>query len=472
MDYAKFCDSVDKLQARFIDRLRDAIQIPSVSSEAGRRVDTIKMAHWIIAQMKELGVEARLKSLGKETGTDFDLPPLVLGRFGNDPDKPTIMVYSHYDVQPASLQDGWDHDPWTLTDSNEVLHGRGTSDDKGPLVNWLNMLEAFQDAGQEVPVNLAFFLEGMEENGSVGFRIALEEEASQFLSDIDAVCLTDVAWASNTQPTIPRGLRGVLFYRITIRGAQEDAHSGLFGGAISEPMTDMVNVMSSLVDPQGKLLIPDVYDAVLEVTDQERESYEKLPLTPEALDGGIGGRLVHATKAETIISKWRQPSLSLHRIENLKPGPGATTSIPAALVGKFSIRTVPRMEASEVDALVRQHIEAKFRQLQSNNELEIDCVHQSDWFYEDVDHWNYQAAIKAIERTWGLTPPITCEGGSIPIALDMKEVLKKNILLLPVGRPTDGIHSVNEKLDKINYFNAIKVYGSYLGEIAARWQGK
>ncbi|KAJ4169103.1 hypothetical protein NW754_011035 [Fusarium falciforme] len=321
------------------------------------------------------------------------------------------MIYSHYDVQPASLQDGWDHDPWALTESNEVLHGRGTSDDKGPLVNWLNMLEAFQDANQEVPVNLAFFLEGMEENGSVGFGAALEDEANQFLSDVDAVCLTDVAWASNTQPTIPRGLRGVLFYRITIRGAQEDAHSGLFGGAISEPMTDMVTILSSLVDSQGKLLIPGIHDAVLEVTDEERESYEKLPLTPEALDGGIRGRLVHAMKAETIISKWRKPSLSLHRIENLKPGPGATTSIPAALVGKFSIRTVPQMEAIEVDALVRQHIESRFEQLQSKNDLDIECVHQSDWFYEDVNHWNYQAAIKAIERTWGVTPPITCEGG-------------------------------------------------------------
>jgi Cys-Gly metallodipeptidase DUG1 len=261
------------------------------------------MAHWIKAEMEAFGIQVRLKPLGKEPGTDLDLPPLILGQHGNDPDKPTIMVYSHYDVQPASLQDGWEHDPWTLTESNEVLHGRGTSDDKGPLVNWLNMLEAFQDANQEVPVNLAFFLEGMEENGSVGFRDALEDEANQFLSDVDAVCLTDVAWASNTQPTIPRGLRGVLFYRITIRGAQEDAHSGLFGGAISEPMTDMVNLMGSLVDPQGKLLIPGVYNAVLEVTDEERESYEKLPLTPEALDGGIGCRLLHAMKAETIISK-------------------------------------------------------------------------------------------------------------------------------------------------------------------------
>ncbi|KAJ4307369.1 hypothetical protein N0V84_012784, partial [Fusarium piperis] len=101
----------------------------------------------------------------------------------------------------------------------------------------------------------------------------------------------------------------------------------------------------------------------------------------------------------------------LHRIENLKPGPGATTSIPAALVGKFSIRTVPHMEASKVDALVRQHIESTFNQLQSKNELDVNCVHQSDWFYEDVEHWNYQAAIKAIERTWDVTPPITCEGG-------------------------------------------------------------
>lgn len=260
----------------------------------------MQMAEWIVAQMTSLSIEAHLKPLGKEPGTDLNLPPLILGRWGNDPEKPTIMVYSHYDVQPASLQDGWDHDPWILIEVDGALRGRGTSDDKGPLLNWLNMVESFQHAGENAPVNLLFCFEGMEESGSIGLRAALEDEATKYFSGVDAVCITDTAWSSNTQPTISQGLRGVLFYKLNVRGAEKDAHSGLFGGSISEPTTDMVNLMASLVDSQGKLLIPGVYGSVLEVTPDEISCYENIQLTG---DDGVGGRLIHDRQLETLIAK-------------------------------------------------------------------------------------------------------------------------------------------------------------------------
>jgi len=262
------------------------------------------MAAWIVSEMELLGIDTRLKHLGKEEGTELDLPPIVTGRLGTDPAKPTILVYSHYDVQPASVHDGWDHDPWDLTiDADGTMHGRGTSDDKGPLLNWLNTIEAFRHAGEEIPVNILFCFEGMEESGSIGFRSAVKDEATVYFRDVDAVCITDTVWASDTQPSVTRGLRGVLFYVLSIAGAEKDAHSGGFGGAISEPMTDMVNIMASLVDSKGKLLIPGVYDAIHIVTEEERESYRKMNITKEALAGGAGGRCLHEGQADMLISR-------------------------------------------------------------------------------------------------------------------------------------------------------------------------
>ncbi|KAH7161974.1 peptidase family M20/M25/M40 [Dactylonectria estremocensis] len=472
-DLSRFFARVDELQGHFINRLRKAVEIPSISSYAESRNDVLRMSELLKAEMESLGIEVDLKPLGTEPCTSLELPPIILGQYGRDPQKPTILVYSHYDVQPASLSDGWDQDPWKLEiTADGRLCGRGTSDDKGPLLNWLNMIEAFQTLGQDFPANLLFWFEGMEESGSTGLRAALEEEAPKFAADADAVCVTDTIWASSSQPSITQGLRGVLFYVISITGAKQDAHSGMFGGQISEPMTDMVSIMSSLVSSSGNILIPGILDQVSPVTAEEKSSYESLKLSEQDLDCGIGARALHESAVDVLISRWRKPALSLHRIENAMPGAGATTCIPARISGKFSIRTVPNMEASEVDGLVQHHIQNHFDQLGSRNDLEIKCVHQSDWFFENASHWNYQAAINATKTVWNHEPSVACEGGSIPVALDFKQVLKKNVLLLPVGRPTDGAHSINEKLGKINYIDSIKLYGSYLAETARLWKAR
>ncbi|KAK1572791.1 peptidase family M20/M25/M40 [Colletotrichum navitas] len=448
----------------------DAVKIPSISAYADRRKDVFEMSEWVAAKMRAVGIDVRLKSLGKQQNTELELPPLVLGRYGKDPEKPTVLVYCHYDVQPASFEDGWKHEPFEMTvEESGRLCGRGTSDDKGPLVGWINMIEAFQKADLEVPANLVFCFEGMEETGSFGLRGALEDEADKYFSDVDVVCIADVVWVSNEQISIPQGLRGIIFYLVTITGAKQDAHSGGFGGQISEPMVDMVNIMSSLVDSNGKILIPGIYDNVQPVTEKKYESYQKLNISEESLYGGTGGRSLYDNQADALIARWKKPSLSLHRIENALPGAGAVTSIPAKLVGKFSIRTVPFMKADEIDQIVRKYIQERFDGLGSRNDIEIEA-YPSDWFYEDASHWNYQAAIRATQNVWGIDPAITCEGGSIPIALDFKKILKKNVLLLPIGRPTDGHHSTNEKLDKINYINAIKLYGSYLQEAGTLWR--
>ncbi|PYI08793.1 Zn-dependent exopeptidase [Aspergillus sclerotiicarbonarius CBS 121057] len=451
---------VDDLEDQFINRLRKGVNIPSISAYTSHRHHVFAMAEFIVREMESLGIKARLKPLGKEGKSDFDLSPMIIGCYGKAKSKPTILVYSHYDVQPATLEDGWMCNPWELTDVNGVLYGRGTSDDKGPLLGWLCAIEAFQKAEIELPVNLVFCLEGMEENGSVGFRKALQEEADTALPHIDAVCITDTTWTSNSHPSLTRGLRGVLFYIITVTGAQRDAHSGIFGGHLSEPMTDVAKLMGSLVDSKGKILVPGIYDEVKAVSEKEYTAIESLHITPEDIDPGLGGRNLHKNMADTLLARWRLPSLSLHRIENATLSAGAVTTIPARIQGKFSIRTVADMTTDNIERAVQNHIEEQFKQLNSMNTMELACVHRSSWFFEDIDHWNYQAAKVATRTVWGVEPDITCEGGSIPIALDLKEILNRNVLLLPMGKPSDGAHSINGNL------NGIKVFGTYLFEVS------
>lgn len=262
------------------------------------------MADFVADEMRSLGIDVRLKDLGKQPNTNLDIPPLILGRYGNDAVKPTILVYSHYDVQPAVIEDGWDYDPFDLTISDGKLCGRGTSDDKGPLLGWLNTIEAFQAADLDVPANLVFAFEGTEEIGSFGFRQGLEDEAHSFFGDIDAVCITDTTWTGNVKPSITRGLRGILFYNLGIRGAERDAHSGAFGGHFSEPMTDMVRILGSLVDSTGKILVPGIYDQVAPVLDEERESYERMEFSMEELDAGMNGRSLHENVTDILISRY------------------------------------------------------------------------------------------------------------------------------------------------------------------------
>ncbi|KAK1976087.1 peptidase family M20/M25/M40 [Colletotrichum cereale] len=427
--------SVAPVQNVRAKRLGDAIKIPSISAYADRRKDMFEMSEWIATKMKDIGIYVTIKSLGKQQGIDLELSPLVLGRYGKDPEKPTVLVYCHCDVQPASFKDGWKYEPFEMTvEENGRLCGRGTSDDKGPLIGWFNMIDAFQKADVEVPANLAFCFEGMEEYGSFGLREALEDEADKVFSDVDVVCIADVVWVSDEQISIPQGLRGIIFYLVTITGAKQDAQIGGFGGQISKPMVDMVNIMSSLVNSNGKIMILGIYDNVQPVTEMEYKSYQRLNISEDSLYGGTGGMSLHNNQADALFARWKKPSLSLHRIEHALPGAWAVTSIPAKLVGKFSIRTVPFMKAEDIDKI---------------NDIDIEA-HPSNWFYEDASHWNYQAVIRATRNVWGVDPAMTCEGGSIPIALDFKKILEKNVLLLPVGRPKDGHHITNEKLDNSN----------------------
>ncbi len=459
---------VDDLSDAFIERLRQAVAIPSVSSEAARRPDVVRMGEFLANELKKLGASVELRPLGKQHGTDLELPPVVLARYGNDKSKRTILVYGHYDVQPAEKSDGWDTEPFELTIKEDGrMLGRGSTDDKGPVLGWLNAIEAHKAAGIEFPVNLLMCFEGMEEYGSDGLDDLINEEGKKYFADADAVCISDNYWLGTEKPCLTYGLRGCNYYSIEVSGPGADLHSGVFGGTAQEPMTDLVRVMGSLVDTDGKILIPGIMEQVAAVTAEEEGLYDNIAFTMETLHDSLGSKTtIFEDKKSTLMARWRYPSLSLHGIEGAFSAPGAKTVIPAKVIGKFSIRTVPDMEIDQTNEVVCRYVEDVFKKLGSKNSLKVYPQHCGKWWVASPNHWNFSAAAKATERVWGVTPDFTREGGSIPVTLTFEQATGKNVLLLPMGSSNDGAHSINEKLDKRNYIEGIKLLGAYLHYVA------
>lgn len=443
-----------------------------MSADAEHRPEVVKMAHWTVDQLKALGAhDIELRELGVQEGTeDLQLPPVVLAKYGNDANKKNILIYGHLDVQPALKEDGWNTDPFVLTvdEEKDVMYGRGSTDDKGPVIGWLNAIEAYKKAGIDFPVNLVMCFEGMEESGSLGLEQLVFAEGDKYFKGVDAVCISDNYWLGTTHPVLTYGLRGCNYYSITITGPGADLHSGVFGGIVNEPMIDLSKVLATLVDGKGKIQIEGVDKMVAPVTEEERSRYDDIHYDIKELTEATGGNDInmHSTKEDTLMARWRYPSLSIHGIEGAFSGAGAKTVIPAKVSGKFSIRTVPNINSKMLDELVFAHVEKEFAKLGSKCKLNVELVHDGDYWVSDPNNWNFTAAKKATKAVWGVEPDLTREGGSIPITLIFEQATKSDVLLLPMGRGDDGAHSINEKLNISNYIGGVKTLGAYLHYIA------
>ena len=405
---------VESMSHHFIEKLRKAVAIPSISGDVERRPDVVRMANLLADELSALGAEVQKRPLGKQPGKgNLELPPVVIARYGNDKKKRTIMVYGHYDVQPASKDDGWVTEPFELTiDEKGRMYGRGSTDDKGPVFGWLNAIEAHQKAGIDFPVNLLMCFEGMEEYGSEGLDAFINAEAKKFFADADAICISDSYWLGTEKPCLTYGLRGCSYYAIEIFGPGKDLHSGIFGGNAQEPMTDLVKILASLVDTSGKIQIPGLAELVAPLTDEEKSLYGDIAFTMNDLYESLGSQAsIHTDKERTLMARWRYPSLSIHGVQGAFSEPGTKTVIPAKVTGKFSVRTVPNMEVDEVDHLVFKYVDEQFKKLGSKNTMHCTLEYTGKWWVASPKHWNFTAASKAVEKVWGVKPDLTREGG-------------------------------------------------------------
>lgn len=380
--------------------------------------------------------------------------------------KKTLLVYGHLDVQPASKDDGWDFEPFILTEKDDKLYGRGSSDDKGPVLGWLNAIEAFCSTKTEIPINLKFIFEGMEESNSTGLDEMIMARKETFLKGVDFVCISDNYWLGKKKPCLTYGLRGICYFFVEVKCAERDLHSGVFGGSVHEAMTDVIALLNCLLDNNGRIQIPGIYESVAPVTDDEAILYTDIDFDLEEYCKDIGcDRLMHSSKAQVLMHRWRHPSLSIHGIEGAFSSSGSKTVIPKKVIGKFSIRIVPNQDPDDVIKLTKTYLENYHNQRGSPNHVNVSGCGGPAWV-SDFNHINYVAGKKATEKVYGVVPDMTREGGSIPVTLTLQEATGKNVLLLPMGSCDDGAHSQNEKINKTNYIQGSKLLAAYMDELA------
>ncbi|XP_065746532.1 cytosolic non-specific dipeptidase isoform X2 [Phocoena phocoena] len=448
---------VDENQDRYVKKLAEWVAIQSVSAWPEKRGEIRRMMEVAAADIKQLGGSVELVDIGSQKlpdGSEIPLPPILLGTLGSDPQKKTVCIYGHLDVQPAALEDG-------------KLYGRGATDDKGPVAGWMNALEAFQKTCQEVPVNVRFCLEGMEESGSEGLDALIFAQKDAFFKDVDYVCISDNYWLGKNKPCITYGLRGICYFFIEVECSNRDLHSGVYGGSVHEAMTDLIMLMGSLMDQKGRILVPGISEAVASVTDEELELYDKIDFDLEEYAQDVGAEtLLHDCKKDVLMHRWRYPSLSFHGIEGAFSGSGAKTVIPRKVVGKFSIRLVPDMTPEVVSEQVTSYLTKKFAELHSPNKFKVCLGHGGKPWVSDFNHPHYLAGRRALKTVFGVEPDLTREGGSIPVTLTFQEATGKNVMLLPVGSADDGAHSQNEKLNRHNYIEGTKMLAAYLYEVS------
>ncbi|XP_053520202.1 beta-Ala-His dipeptidase isoform X1 [Artibeus jamaicensis] len=335
-------------------------------------------------------------------GQTLPIPPVVLAELGKEPEKPTVCFYGHLDVQPAAQADGWLTAPFVLTEVDGKLYGRGATDNKGPVLAWINAVSTFRALEEDLPVNVKFVLEGMEEAGSVALEELVKREKDGFFSNVDCIVISDNLWLSQ-RPALIYGMRGNSYFTVEVKCRDQDFHSGTFGGILSEPMADLVALLGSLTNASGRILVPGIYDQVAPVTEEERQLYSATDLDlAEFRHSTQVKKFLFDTKEEVLMHLWRYPSLSIHGIEGAFAGPGTKTVIPGQVTGKFSIRLVPHMEAPVVETQVKQYLQRIFSERNSSNQMAVSMVLGLRPWIADMKDSHYLAAKRAI-KTGGTT---------------------------------------------------------------------
>ncbi|KAF7643468.1 hypothetical protein LDENG_00238230 [Lucifuga dentata] len=288
--YAELAKYVDSHQEEYVEALRDWVAIESDSSNALKRLDLHHMMETVAQTLRTMGGNVQLVDIGEQElpdGQTLALPKVVTAQFGNDLNKSTVCVYGHVDVQPAKREDGWKTPPYNLTEIDGNLYGRGASDNKAPVLAWIHAVQAYKAFSLELPVNVKFIIEGMEETGSNGLDAMILAQRDSFFSDVDYILISDCGWLSR-RPALTYGTRGNCYFFAEVEGPKQDLHSGVDGGTVIEPMTDLIGILDMLISPNGKILIPGIREAVAPLSDEEWKMYQDIEFDMENYKNKIG----------------------------------------------------------------------------------------------------------------------------------------------------------------------------------------
>lgn len=441
---------IEKNKQRFLDELIELLKIPSISADSKYKKDVIKTAE---------AVKDQLKKAGCDTVEICETPgyPIVYGEKIIDKKLPTILVYGHYDVQPPDPLNQWVNPPFEPTIKKTKLHpdgaifARGSCDDKGQMYMHVKALEYMTETDQ-LPCNVKFMIEGEEEVGSVSLGWFVERNKEKLANDV--ILISDTGMISKDTPSITTGLRGLSYVEVEVTGPNRDLHSGLYGGAVANPINVLCKMIASLHDENNHITIPGFYDDVEELSKEEREKMAEAPFNLKDYEGALDIDSVYGEKGfSTNERNSIRPTLDVNGIWGGYTGEGAKTVIASQAFAKISMRLVPNQDWKKITELFKNHFESI---APKGVRVKVTPHHGGQAYVTPIDSLGYKAAEKAYEVTFGKTPIPQRSGGSIPIVALFEKELKSKTILMGFGLDSDAIHSPNEHFGIWNYLKGIE----------------
>ncbi|HET8865255.1 MAG TPA: dipeptidase [Gracilimonas sp.] len=442
---------IDQNKDKFLEELFELLRIPSVSTDSSKKEEIQKAANFLLRQLKDLNLD---------TVKLYDTPgnPIVYAEHCPHKDRPTVLIYGHYDVQPSDPDELWDTPAFEPTVKNGLIYARGASDDKGQAFTHVKAVESFVKTGQEIPVNVKFVLEGEEEIGSPNLVPFLEEHED--LLSCDMVLISDTAMFAEDQPSITYGLRGLAYMEVEVVGPNRDLHSGVFGGAVENPANVLCEIIAKLKDEDGIIQIPGFYDKVVPLTKADREAFAQLPFDEKEYKKTLDIEAVHGEKGYSTLERASaRPTLDVNGIWGGYQKEGAKTVLPSKANAKVSMRLVPDQDPKEIARLFKEHVESLAPDTVKVTVTEHHGGHPS---VTDLDFYGLKAGAKAFEDVYDKDVLFSREGGSIPIVADFKRVLGVESILMGFGLTSNAIHSPNENFAIKDFHRGIKTSARFL----------
>ena len=447
-------EHIESHKDRFLNELLDLLRIPSVSADPKYKADVIRCAEAVKQRMTEAGLDN--VNVYTTRGN-----PIVYGEKITDPGKPTVLIYGHYDVQPPDPMDLWDSPPFEPVVKNGLVYARGSADDKGQFYMHVKAVEAMLRTGH-LPCNVKMMIEGEEEVGSTHLGTFVKENKQQLAADV--VLISDTAMIANDVPSINTGLRGLSYLEVEVTGPNRDLHSGVYGGAVANPINVLCDLISSLHDKDRRIAIPGFYDTVRELSGAERQSLAKAPFDEEAYMKDLGVEALDGEKGYRAPERASiRPTLDVNGIWGGYIGEGAKTVLPSKAYAKISMRLVPDQKSDAITQLFVDH----FKKIApSFVQVKVTPHHGGEAAVTPTDSAAYQAASLAMEETFGKKPIPTRGGGSIPIVALFEKELGLKTILLGFGLDSDNIHSPNEHYGVFNFMIGIQTIPKFFQHFA------
>lgn len=429
---------------RFINELLDLLRIPSVSADPKYKADVARCAEAVKQRLIEAGLDQ--VEVCPTAGH-----PIVYGEKIVDPKKPTVLVYGHYDVQPPDPLELWDSGPFDPVIKDGMIYARGSADDKGQFYMHVKAIETMMKNGG-LPCNVKVMIEGEEEVGSDNLGIFVSNNKEKLAADV--VLISDTSMIANDVPSINTGLRGLSYVEVEVTGPNRDLHSGVYGGAVANPINALCEMIASLHDQDRRITIPGFYDAVKELSKAERDALAEAPFNEDAYMKDLGIDAVRGEKGYTTEERSSiRPTLDVNGIWGGYIGEGAKTVLPSKAYAKISMRLVPDQKSDVITKLFADHF---VKIAPPGVKVEVRPHHGGEAAVTPIDSPAYQAASLAMEETFGKKPIPTRGGGSIPIVALFEAELGLKTVLFGFGLDSDNIHSPNEKYGVFNYMQGIR----------------